>query len=252
MLENIENLKLVSVVHKASKSYATVSHRMTHAFNIRVTGEMHYDFGDKRMTVEAGEMIYIPKGSTYIYKTEPDSESICTVISFEGDIENVEPTRFSLKDFYATDLMSSHFADMWRFGTSADKYKCNAVFYELLSYLSALESSDYSKKRKFDTVQPAVDYLKQHIYDSSLTADALHKMCGVSNTYFRSIFISRFGMSPKKYIVSKRMSYARHLIDSGEADSVKEVALAVGYSDPLYFSKAFKKNYGVSPLNIMR
>lgn len=252
MFENIENLKFDSVIHKVSKPYAAVNRRAKHSFNVRVSGSMDYDFGDRRFRVEAGEAIFIPKGSTYRYRVSSEDESVCTVLNFEGDFEYTEPFCFPLKDFYASELLCSHFADMWRFGGPADRYKCNALFYELLSYLSVVESSDYSDKRKFDTVQPAVDYLKRHIYDCSLTADELHKMCGVSNTYFRKIFISRFGMSPKQYIVNKRLSYAKHLIDSGDADSVKEVALAVGYSDPLYFGKAFKKAYGTSPLNAMK
>ena len=80
--------------------------------------------------------------------------------------------------------------------------------------------------------------------------DELHKLCGVSNAYFRRIFIARFGMSPKKYVVGKRLSYAKSIIDSGEFSTVKELALLVGYKDPLYFGKVFKKHYGASPINI--
>lgn len=249
MFDNVENIKLDSVIHKVSKPYATIRNRAKYSFNIRVSGVMHYDFGDRQITVKAGEMIFIPRGSTYTYRVLGEGESVCTVINFEGDFESSEPIGFSLKGFYSTDYTGAHLADMWRFGSSADRYKCVAVFYDLLSYLSTVENSTYSEKRKYSTVEPAVDYLKKHIYDCSLTTDELHKMCGVSNTYFRKIFISRFGMSPKKYIVSKRLSYAKFLIDSGEADTVKELAFSVGYSDPLYFSKAFKSMYGVSPLN---
>ena len=252
MFENIENLKFDSAVHKVSKAYASVRCRKKHSFNIRVTGTMCYDFGDRTLTVNGGEMIFIPRGSTYTYRVVSDIDSVCTVLNFDGDLDLPEPVCVPLKDFYAYGILSSNFVDMWRFGGSADRYRCIALFYDLLSYLSAWEGSDYSERRKFDTVQPAIDYLKNHIYDCTLTADELHKMCGVSNTYFRKIFVSRFGMSPKKYIVSKRLSYAKHLIDSGDADSVKELALAVGYTDSLYFSKVFKKMYGVSPTNTMR
>ena len=40
------------------------------------------------------------------------------------------------------------------------------------------------------------------------------------------------------------------ILESGDYDSIAEVSELVGYSDPLYFSKAFKKIYGFSPSNI--
>ncbi len=54
-------------------------------------------------------------------------------------------------------------------------------------------------------------------------------------------------MAPQKYIISKRISDAKAIMDSGEYEKVQEVAAQVGYSDPLYFSKVFKKFYGISP-----
>ena len=243
-------MKFDSTVCKVSKPYAKVHNRAKNAFNIRLCGGMKYDFDHKKMYVEAGEMIFIPKGSTYSYKVSSESESVCLSINFEGDFFLTEPKCFSLKEFYGADSLNSHFADMWQFGSSADRYKCIALFYELLAYISALESSSYADKHKYDIIEPAIDYLKKHIYDPTLTADDLHKLCGISHSYFRQLFILRFSVSPKRYIVNKRLSYAKSLIDSGEADSIKELSQSVGYNDPLYFSKAFKKMYGASPINI--
>lgn len=54
-------------------------------------------------------------------------------------------------------------------------------------------------------------------------------------------------MSPKEFVVEKRMSRAKVIIGNGEMDTIKNLALSVGYQDSLYFSKAFKKHYGVPP-----
>ena len=47
--------------------------------------------------------------------------------------------------------------------------------------------------------------------------------------------------------MSSRMYHAKQMIDSGDFNTIKEVAQTVGYNDPLYFSKVFKKIYGLSP-----
>ena len=56
-------------------------------------------------------------------------------------------------------------------------------------------------------------------------------------------------MSPQKYIQNMRLSQAKPIIDNGDFDTISELAFSTGYNDPLYFSRAFKKKYGVSPLN---
>ena len=74
-----------------------------------------------------------------------------------------------------------------------------------------------------------------------------HLMCGISGAYFRKIFFSNFGTNPKDYISKKRLSHAKAILDSGNYYTISEVAASVGYSDPLYFSRAFRKKYGISP-----
>ena len=54
------------------------------------------------------------------------------------------------------------------------------------------------------------------------------------------------GIGYSEYLRSVRLKYAITLLDHG-IDSVKNVALLSGFTDPLYFSNAFKKEIGVSP-----
>ena len=96
-------------------------------------------------------------------------------------------------------------------------------------------------------ITPAVDYIKKHIYDADLKTDNLHQLCGISGTYFRKIFLANFGTNPQSYILKRRLSHAKALLDSGDFTTISELAASVGYTDPLYFSRVFKKKYGESP-----
>lgn len=250
MFENIENLKVESAVNQVSKPSGQTKKRKKSGFSIRVSGSMKYIFADKSIMVNEGEMIFLPQDASYEYTVESEEESTCTIINFSGDFESVKPVCFSLKDFFEVDFLMCKFAEKWKFGTPSEKYKCISVLYNLLSYISNIESVSYQDKRKLHIVTPAVEYLKKHIYDSNLEITHLHKLCGVSDTYFRKIFISRFGTSPKSYVMEKRVSHAKSIIDSGDFVSVKELALSVGYKDPLYFGKVFKMHYGVSPTDM--
>lgn len=252
MFDNIENLKILSSFCKYNIAGNTIKNRASHVFFLRIQGSVVYDFGNKTLIANEGELIFLPKGSTYAYRRLSD-DAMYTSINFQCDFSTPSvPRCFSLDNFYDKDFIANHFSSMWTLGTQADKYKCLSHFYNLLSYLSTIEHSDYSEKKKFKTIEPAVNYLKEHLYDCSLKTNNLHLLCGVSDTYFRQIFVSNFGITPQEYIVSKRLNHAKSIIDSRDFESISEVATSVGYNDPLYFSKAFKKMYGCSPSSVDR
>lgn len=250
MFDNIENLKIISTMQRACKPYVKVENRKTHSFFIRVRGSVIYNFYDKNILTNKGELIFIPKGSSYT-ATSLSDDSMYTAIHFEGDfIEKPQPNCYSLENFCDAEYIGNCFPDMWHFGTQAEKYQCLSLFYSLLSHLSTIENASYFQKNKLEIIDPAVAYLKEHLYDCSLKVDKLHHLCGISDTYFRQIFASRFGTTPQNYILSKRISHAKAIISSGDFNTIGEVASSIGFSDPLYFSKVFKKTYGISPSNI--
>ena len=67
MFDNIENLKIISSLHKDSQLQSKIENRSTHSFIIRVTGALEYNFGDQTFIAKAGEVMFIPKGSTYTF-----------------------------------------------------------------------------------------------------------------------------------------------------------------------------------------
>ena len=248
MLDNIENLKIISVLHKTSKPYGKVEVRKAHSFIIRVCGSMQYYFEDRTVTINGGEMIFVPKGSSYEYKKASEEDTVGTIINVDGEFDGMSPSCYSICDFYDAEYIMYHFADLWEQG---QRYQCLSLMYGLLAYISKLEALQYSDKKRLNLIEPAVAFLQQHIYDCDLKIDELYRLCGISHTYFRKIFILKFGMSPKNYVTGKRISYAKSIIDSGEFSTVKELSTLVGYKDPLYFGKVFKQHYGCSPVSLI-
>lgn len=241
-------IESISAVSKVSARKGEIVNRKTFSFNIRLSGSIRYNFSNKTLVVNEGEMIFIPAGSNYTYCVESSCDSACTIINMTGNFRNgSEPKVYSLKDVSCAEYIMNYFPDSWNFGNTADKYKCMSHLFELMAYIDNYDNLKYMEKRKFKIIDPAITYLKNHIYDTALKSDELANICGVSNTYFRKIFISRFGTGPKNYIIEKRMARAKAIIDSGEFESVKSLALSVGYDDPLYFGKVFKNHFGLPP-----
>lgn len=93
----------------------------------------------------------------------------------------------------------------------------------------------------------AIDlWLSDHIHDSTLTVDNLVKAMGYNRTMFFGKMKDLTGQTPADYIKSMRMNRAAKLLKEANT-TIAEVAYQVGISEPHYFSKVFKKTFGVSP-----
>ena len=94
-----------------------------------------------------------------------------------------------------------------------------------------------------------VDMAKRYIdrnYASPIKVEDIAEEIGVDRKYLRNLFFKYFSVSTKDYITGVRMEKAKELL-ADKSLAVNEIALAVGYSDALGFSKIFKKHTGVSP-----
>ena len=250
MTDFTSGVRIVSSHQNKSKPYGKIQSRATHGFIFKIRGSSEYYIDGKTISLGEGEMIFLPRGLSYEYRTDNPEDSLYTSINFLSDIECGEYRVYSVENFYLVGYIYQSFSELWRFGTMVDRYACMSVFYELLAFIEKSEA-DSSDKSRYSIIEPAVEYMKKHIYDTSFRVDRLHSQCGISDTYFRKLFKLRFGLAPKEYVVKERLSHARAIIESGDYNTIREVAEMVGFSDALYFSKAFRWQFGVAPTGII-
>jgi len=94
-------------------------------------------------------------------------------------------------------------------------------------------------------VERSIAYMVEHI-NKPLQVATLASMANVSPSHFFALFKRRMGCPPMDYFTRLRMRHACRLLGSTSA-SVKEVAAALGYDDPFYFSRVFKSFHKVPP-----
>ena len=96
-----------------------------------------------------------------------------------------------------------------------------------------------------EIVAGVTGYLREN-YAAQIDFAAIAASHYVSASYLSRIFHDRVGVSPIRYLTDLRMKNARRLLADTDL-SVREIAELVGYTDPFYFSKAFKAAAGVNP-----
>ena len=94
-------------------------------------------------------------------------------------------------------------------------------------------------------LKPALDYMQEHYREKPALVD-IARQVHLAPNYFHRRFVQLFGITPFNYMLAQRLNHARHLL-MGTSLNIKEVADAVGYDNPFYFTRLFTKTYGVSP-----
>ena len=94
--------------------------------------------------------------------------------------------------------------------------------------------------------RPVLEYIDEN-FRSRITLAELSSMMKISSMYFSNLFKSTFNISPKQYILGKRLAEGQRLLLESEM-SVKEIAYEVGFENENYFSEYFSAKVGAPPL----
>lgn len=94
--------------------------------------------------------------------------------------------------------------------------------------------------------------IQKNLSTPSFSLEDSIKKLPLNYDYVRKLFKKEMGVTPHEYLLNSRMQLARELITSGIGNrysnySVGQIAEACGFSEPLYFSRVFKKYYGFAP-----
>lgn len=91
-----------------------------------------------------------------------------------------------------------------------------------------------------------------NVSNATYALDAYMRGLPLNSDYVRKLFKSEVGITPHDYLMDLRMNLASQLILSGMSNqyskySVSQIAEMCGFAEPLYFSRVFKKKFGVPP-----
>lgn len=95
-------------------------------------------------------------------------------------------------------------------------------------------------------MQVVIDYIDANL-DKPLPVSELAKASGLSRAHFSRVFAESEGVPPAEFVLQQRMQRAAKLLTKAAFIPVKEVAIMSGFDDANYFSKVFRRIYGINP-----
>ncbi|MFF2483499.1 AraC family transcriptional regulator [Paenibacillus sp. NPDC058071] len=126
------------------------------------------------------------------------------------------------------------------------RLRVRTLLYQFVHELLRQMSVHGIRSAKRDLAAQVADIIHEH-YASNITLESLSESLNYSVPHLSSYFKIRTGLSPIDYLIKVRIDKAAALLLETDA-TLKEIAIGVGYQDPSYMGRLFKKHKGVSPI----
>lgn len=116
---------------------------------------------------------------------------------------------------------------------------------EILVHLLRNVDKGLSPSPSEDRIQYVLNYMDEH-YLQRLTIASLAELSGYSYDRFRHVFKERYALSPLRYLLLKRLDYAKSLLRHTQLP-ISEIAAASGFVNDAQFCNIFKREVGLTP-----
>jgi AraC-like DNA-binding protein len=220
-------------------------------YTISGTGTLRYE--NRTMKIRPGEALLVIVPHNHCYWLEKGDKWEFFWISMNGIealriheiILNMQGPVLKLKNHTVDKLASCTLRLME--GKGEMPGEASAIAYEAAM---ALFDDTFGPSEKLPTSENALSRALQYVYAnlaSPLTVDMLARVAGLSRAHFSRSFANLTGLAPAEFVLQERMKRAAKLMIANRELPIKEIAALTGIPDNNYFSKVFRRIYGVSP-----
>lgn len=223
-----------------------------------VDGYGWYKVGDKKFDVGPNQFFILPQHVEHAYGSTDDNPWSIYWVHFGGEqlphFNGLQAVQKHVKPLFVKNNgeILSLFNKIYKaleLGYSTDNLifanMCLPNYLSQFIYNSKHTTVSPADKEKMDCVDSAILYMQEHI-NENISLQELSNHYNYSASRFSSLFKQKTGYAPIDYFIQMKMQKASQQLDF-TSSSVKDIALSMGFDDPYYFSKRFRKIIGLSP-----
>ncbi|GAA0711608.1 AraC family transcriptional regulator [Aquimarina litoralis] len=233
----------------------------SHALTLVLNGGLRIETKEGDLSiVNKNQMILLPRGLYMISDIIPKNESFEAIVFFFDE----EITDEFLQNFEVSDITNSNNSIILAYDQNIRLFTDTLItlyrnknqhqftkpkLLELLHLISLSDAGEAFVNRLQHHKRRAKKDIKAFMgdnYDKPLDIEDYAYLTGRSISTFRRDFKSKFGVSPKKWLVQRRMEKAALLLKDTPS-SVTAIAQQVGYENTSHFIKIFQNKFSLSP-----
>jgi AraC-like DNA-binding protein len=221
-----------------------------------IKGEGIVLLAGEQVPVSGDQFFIVPEGETFKYYSVLNTKSRFLIARFNGKIARQLSHEFSIvrnlvpsvNNMVANRemLFDEIFNNLSKGFHNQNIEYINFCFGHLLAtFIYANRTSDDLADESSPAVRRAIHFLEKNLH-KKLTLQQIANEAGFSPTYFTTLFRKETNYAPLSYFSHLKVLKACEFLDYTRM-KVKEISFQLGYSDPYYFTRDFKKKMGMSP-----
>lgn len=222
-------------------------------------------------TVNAGQTLYIKKGAAFV--DQFFEEDFCLLAFFISDefIRNVlkeisgkifinpgeKDLKFPAVEVQNNVILSTYFHSMLTYFSGNEKPSESLLEIKLkeliINILTSPDNPSLSAYFKFlfSSGKPAIQQIMDANFFYNLSLDEFAELCHRSLSSFKRDFQKLYNGTPGKWLMNKRLDRSAMLLKNSDLN-ITQIVFECGFEDVSHFSRAFKKNFGVSPIKFRK
>ena len=203
--------------------------------------------------VGAGDVLILFPGIWHDYRSAPETGWTERWVFLNGDLAN----QWCMHDVLCVDSPVLHVGvqsdlveafdrliEIARVSSPFANQLQAGISMEILALIHKFHQKRKSHSRQSAPVIESALKIIAKNWSREMDFEALASKLGIGYRHFRRQFQETTGLAPHQYLLNLRLNHAKRMLSSLP---VAEVAARVGFSDPLYFSRIFKRKVGVPP-----
>ncbi|WP_246050107.1 response regulator [Aquibacillus sediminis] len=197
--------------------------------------QTNYGFPEEKRTTEQDQ--YTRLITAIETGNEQEAVTFFTQIyeTIEGPLDQLAEVFYTIKQMHADKVDMLNTMSFYQLQTRQD-------WYDFIKVICLQIQQYYQSQNK---IERAKTYIEHH-YDQPLSLDQISQYIDLSTNYFSNLFKEATGEAFIDYLTRLRLNKAKQYLKENHY-SLKQISAMVGYKDPNYFSRVFKKHVNMSP-----
>jgi len=264
ILSKAKNLPFKNLLYLAEVSQAqtkTAKNTEDYVLIYCVTGSGHCETQQGNFQLQINQFMLLAPKESYNYSADSNHQSEIHCLHFNGKMINeldetldfkkfAKPVDFTL-DSQLTDSWKEILLSLSKGFTDENIAYANLCLYRLISFFLFPGQDQKSnqelekEKGKEDQLDQSINFMKANVH-KRLCVDEIAETFRYSPSHYSVLFKQKTGLSPIEYFIRIKIQRATELLTNSNL-IVKEIAWELGYEDPFYFTRIFKKVTGKTP-----
>ncbi|PLS25354.1 helix-turn-helix transcriptional regulator [Bifidobacterium imperatoris] len=220
------------------------------------SGTFVFTVNGKRSIARTGDLVLLDCHDPNVYQAQAETDSTLLWMHFDGrlahdyfeaihaELGNVITLKRATYAISRFRMIYDTFAEERKMSEARMNLAITEILTECLTAGEDAERSGTPYNQH--AIEETLSYITTHL-NEPLPLRQLADMALMSEYYYIRVFKQVTGYTPHTYIINARMHAAKYLLLTGEA-TLKEICAECGFASTSAFCAAFKKNFGVTPL----